>query len=189
VGLTRITAPAEQPLTRLEVKDFLRLDHDLDDAMLDALIASATAAAEAFTRRALITQTWDWTLDALPAVLEVPLPPLQSVGSITYIDSAGASQTLASTEYTVDAASQRGRIVPAFGKTWPATQGVVNAVTVRFTAGYGDRTAVPQPIRLAMLQHVAHWYEHRESVVVGAVVSEMAAAGARLLGPYRSLTL
>ena len=102
------------------------------------MIKGARMLAEGKTRRAFITQTWDWLFDAFPASgLKVPKPPLQSVTSITYIDTDGNSQTLAATEYRVDNSTEPGRITPAFSKVWPVTRAVTNAVTVRIVVGFG----------------------------------------------------
>ncbi len=188
MALALITAPAAEPVTLAEAKDHLRLASADDNGYVTALITVAREQVEAFTRRALVTQTWDLSLDAFPAVIEVPLPPLQSVGSVTYVDDAGTTQTLDASKYTVDAASQPGRIVPAWGETWPATRAVPNAVTVRFTAGYGDAGSdVPRPIRQAMLVAIADLYEHREDRVVGLSVADLDAVR-RLLWPYRAWT-
>lgn len=155
-----------------------------DDAQLAALVTAAREMAEAITRRALLTQTWDLFLDEFPAAeIEVPLPRLQSVTSITYTDAAGVSQTLAAGAYQVDTASEPARLLPAYGTSWPCTRAVPNAVAVRYVAGYGDTPAdVPQPIRQAVLLLVSGLYE--------AAVPEEALKNSTvhaLLAPHRVL--
>ena len=98
----------------------------------------------------------------------VPVPPLQSVTSIKYLDTAGAEQTLASYTYRVDAVREPGRIALDYGKYWPSTYPVMNAVTVRFVAGYAT---VPEPIRWALLMLINELYEQRQESIVGAIVS------------------
>lgn len=174
MALTLVTAPVGEPFTLTDAKDHLRITIDTEDSLINALIVSAREFAEGNTRRALITQTWDLTLDAFPDAIEVPLPPLQSVTSVTYIDTAGTTQTLvANTDYTVDTKSEPGRIVPAYGKSWPSTRDIVNAVTVRFVAGYGNATAVPKSIKQAMLMHIEHMFDNRGTVNIGNVVNEI----------------
>lgn len=204
MALTLVTAPAAKPLTLAEAKAHLRVDGSDDDDLITALIAAATAhidGRDGWLNRALVSQTWDLTLDAFPGAnrfnpygaIQVPLPPLISVTSITYVDTAGATQTLSSSLYTVDVKSTPGRIVPAYGKTWPSTRDQVNAVTVRFVAGYADSGAspadpadnVPQAIKQAMLLMIGHWYANREAVNVGNVVNEMPISAAALLNPFR----
>lgn len=73
----------------------------------------------------------------------LPLPPVQSVSSITYLDEAGNSQTLSPSNYIVDTASEPARIMPAFNLSWPSTRIQPGAVTITFVAGYGLAAAVP----------------------------------------------
>lgn len=172
-GLELVTAPVKEPVSLAEIKDHLRVDGTDDDAGLYAYRTAARRMLESMTSRAWISQTWDWKLNAFPgngAPLVLPLPPLQSVTSVTYIDEAGASQTWASSNYTVDTPDdERGSIHTNYNVTRPTTRDVVNAVTVRFVAGYGDDPAdVPEPLRVALLMMVGHMYEHREPVAVGA---------------------
>lgn len=192
-ALSLVTAPAAEPVSRSEAKAHLRIEASVtdDDTLIDALIVAAREHVEDFTRRALVTQTWDLKLDAFPcdAYIKVPLPRLQSVTSITYVDTAGTTQTWSSSDYQVDTASEPGRIAPAYGESWPDTRaGQLNAVTVRFVAGYGAASAVPQKIKQAMLLIIGHWYEHRENVVISAQAQEIPFAAEMLLWPYRVLS-
>lgn len=188
---TLITPAAVEPVTLTEAIDWMRIDGTVEDALIDPLIPAARRWAEGYARRALITQTWDMMLDRFPARdILVPLPPLQSVTSIDYIDTAGASQLLAASEYQTDIVSEPGRIAPSVDAvTWPATQiGALNAVTIRFTAGYGIAAqSVPEPIRQGMLMLIAHMFERRESTIVGAQATRVPMSAEWLLDPYRML--
>ena len=124
------------------------------------LTKSARIHAEQVLNRYLITQTVDAYFDSFPDVIK--LPPLQSVSAITYLDTAGAEQTLAADQYTVDAVSIPARITPAYGVTWPSTYEQTNAVKVRFVAGYGDASDVPANIKNWMLMRIKTLYETRD---------------------------
>lgn len=161
------TAPAEDPVTLAEVKAHLNISHTDDDTMLAEYIDAAVAfldGRDGFLGRALITQTWTLTLPAFPAEIVLPLPPCQSVSSITYTDTAGATQTVPVADYEVSGlnGADPARIVPAEGKSWPNTKAKPEAVTVTFVAGYGAAAAVPGPIKHAIKEHVTRLYENRE---------------------------
>ena len=185
--LTRITDATIEPLGLQQVKDHARIDTDIDDAWLDEAIKTARREAEAYTRRSFLTQVWELRLEAFPKVIELPRPPTISVDTINYIDTAGASQTLASSAYQSDTKSEPARILPAVGTTFPSTeQGRVNAVTITFTAGYGIGVAhVPSPILQAMMMTVTQLYDHREDYVVGTIVAKMPANSRWLLEKYQ----
>lgn len=137
------TAAAEQPVTLAEAKKQVELAGAITyhDDQLERLIKAATQLAEERTHRQILTATYDWTLDKFPAAgeaINVPYPPLQSVTSITYTDTAGDSQTLAATVYKVIVNTQPGRIVLKRNQSWPSVYDEAGSVTIRFVAGYAD---------------------------------------------------
>jgi len=168
MGLRLITPPTSEPLTLQEVKTHLRVDGEADDSLINSLILSARQYAEKFQSRALLTQTWELTLDHFPAMpFRLPLPPLQSVDEISYTDYAGNTTVIDAADYVVDTASFLGRIDHAFGKYWPSvTLRPINGVKITFTAGYGDTAAdVPDMTKQAMKVLIGHWYENRQAIV------------------------
>lgn len=139
------------------------------DPELNALIKAVRHAAEGYTRRALVTQTWDLKLDRFPCwTINVPKPTLQSVTSITYVDTDGNTQTLAADQYLVDTSSEPARITPVFGGIWPVTRWQNNAVTVRFVAGYGLAATVPDGIKTWMIIRIKHLFDNPDAIVTGA---------------------
>ena len=141
------------------------------DPLLNILIASARQHAETVLKRYLITQTVDLYLDCFEEH-EIKLPPLQSVSAITYVDTDGVTQTLAADQYLVDAVSIPARITPAYGVTWPSVRYQNNAIKIRFIAGYGTASAVPQCIKNWMLMRIKQLYDQRDMVNVGSSVVE-----------------
>ena len=65
----------------------------------------------------------------------------------------------------------------------------LDAVRIAFDAGYGAADAVPQAIKQAILMIVAHWYEHRETVVVGTGAVDIPLGANALLSPFRRVGL
>lgn len=189
---TLVTPPAVEPITVAEAKSHLRVEISDDDTLIGNLVKAVRQHAETVLRRALITQTWDLFLDAFPSAngaIAVPLPPLQTVGSIKYVDANGITQTLSSAKYKVDVATAPARIVPAYDEDWPKTREEINAVTVRFTAGYGAAGSnVPEKIRQAMLLVIGHWYENREEVVIGGAPAPIPFAAKSLFRQEQVLT-
>ena len=172
--LTQLVSAATEPLTRSEAKQHLRIDFSDDDTLIDALIVTARQQAEHRMGRALITQQWRLGLDQFPDdSLELPKPKLVSVQSVTYLDSDGTRQTLAGSEYEVIADELVGRLVPAFGKSWPACRVFPGSVQVSYTCGYGAAVDVPQSIKAWMLLAIGAWYENREALTAGQPVAEL----------------
>lgn len=185
-ALSTYTAAVADPVSVSELRQFLRIDFDADDQLLANIISAATQALQIFTNRQFVTATLEARFDDWPEVIHLPRAPLASVSSVSYVDTAGDSQTLAAAAYTVDIYSLPGRITEAYGYTWPAVQTVTNAVTVRYIAGYGAATAVPLALKHAIMIQCADMYEHREQYLVGGAVATVPIAE-RLAWAYRVL--
>lgn len=162
MSLQRTTAPSIDPITLAEAKLHLRVDHSDEDALITALIAAAREACEHRTGRTLITSGWTLTLGGFATEIPLLMPPLVSVTSVTYKDTAGATQTLSSGLYEVDRARGVPLIVAAPGASYPDTYAGRNAVTVVYTAGYGaTANDVPVGLKQWMLLAVTDMYENR----------------------------
>lgn len=179
MALTLVTGPAVEPLSVATARLALKIDTTVDDPLIDKWIGAARDYVETFTGRKLISQTWDLQLDGFPScdVIVLPFPPVTSVTSVTYVDTAGSSQTWDSANYTKDLPAgdqaSHARITPAYGVVWPSTRDVINAVTVRFICGYSAPAQVPEGLQSALLQFVGNRYYHREAVVVGTSAQEV----------------
>lgn len=187
MALKRVSGPALEPLTLAEVKAHLNVDHNAQDGLIESIyMRGAREHAEGYLKRALITQIWQWKRDGFGAhVLELPLSPVQTVDSIAYVDSAGVTQTWGAANYQVDVDSEPGRVSPAFGYQWPLPDYRLNAVSITFTAGYGDAAAVPAAVKSAMLLHIGRMNEYREEVITGTIVAEIPMGYEALMFPYR----
>lgn len=177
MALRVITEPTSDPVSVAEALKQCQIDHHEDDTYLRSLIRAATRRVETTLRRAIMPQTLRLSLDRFPcfgidpcAAIELPRPRAVSITTLTYIDDAGVQQTLAS--YQLDTESEPGRLLPAYGASWPSTRCQPNAVQITYVAGFTSAAVVPQTIKLAILMLVAHWYAHRESVTEEGNLSE-----------------
>lgn len=171
-GLSLYAAPAIEPISLAEAKAHLRVTFTDEDAAIASMVTAARQWVEEQTYRQLVTATWDLVLDEFPTgddKILIPRAPLQSVSAITYTDTAGDEQTLDLTSYIVTASRQPGVIRPAYGQVWPTALDVPDAVTVRFVAGYGNASQVPELLRAAIRLLVGQMYEFREPVIPTSV--------------------
>ncbi len=189
MAISVVTPPARLPLTLAEVKDFARIYHSVEDAEIEALIAAIVTHTEGMLGRRLITQVIDWRIDRFPVSVADPVlllfSPAQSVDLITYVDSAGITQTWPASEYQVDLGGDPARLLPACGEQWPVTRRQLNAVTIQATYGYGDNAADVEPdILIGMKQLIATNYEQRSAVVLGTSAVRVPGVVDLLLNPY-----
>lgn len=184
------TAPAANVVSLEEAKAHARLDAPEEDALLAGFIATAAARLDGFDGilgRALLTQTWAADLPGFPKgdMIRLPLGPAQSITSITYFDSGGASQTFGANNYRLHEDRHGPFVRLASGSTWPDTETRDDAVTITWAAGYGDNPGdVPEPLRTAIALIAAHLFENREATAT-ADLAELPLGAADLIAPYR----
>lgn len=187
--IKQVIAPASEPVTLAELKEELRLLTSAHDDLLTRHLTAAREQVESFTRRALITSTWEATWGRWPSswpracrdasqfagrVLTLPRANLQAVTWVKYLDEDGTLTEFASTDYSVDTDSVPGRIVLKPSNSWPTLGDYPNAVRIRFTAGYGDTAAtVPQSLRLAIRFLVAHWFANPAPINIGNITTPL----------------
>lgn len=181
-GYLVTTAPATEPLSVSDAKTHTRIDETAEDSLITDYIAAGRQLIENQTWRALITQTVTVKLDHFP-IWDIWLPrsPAQSITSIQYVDTNGDTQTVSSSNYTLDTYSTPSAITPAYGQVWPTARCQRNSVTVVYVAGYGDAASdVPEDIVHALKLIVTEAYEDREG---GDPANQMAVR--RLLASYQ----
>lgn len=178
---TKRISTTEEPIALVEAKLRLRIDSSDDDADLTIMLAAAREMCEQQTGRTIALSTWELRLDEFPDTIMLLWPPVLTVSYLKYTDTAGTLQTLDPTAYTLDAHSEPGRLVPAYGASWPTARDTENAVIVRYTAGYGNDC--PDALKNWMLLQVGHWYRNREAATDRQLTATPFADG--LLDMYR----
>lgn len=205
-----VTPPASEPVTADDVKNQLELDvsDTSKDTQIDLYITAAREMVEEYTGLALMTQTWQLTLDRWPndreewwdgvrqtAITElvsggrasniiIPRYPLQTVDSIK---ADGTAVTVGDT-FITDTQQRPGRLVLKRGVTWPVVLDNANGIEIEYTAGYGaNATDVPAAIRLGIIQMAAYMFEHRGDC---DTASAMKMSGAEsLINTYKAAQL
>lgn len=206
--IQRITDPIVEPISLADAKKQCKVEFTDDDDLILALISAARDYAENITERSLCPQTWLMTLDSFPgpSLMGAPFgraysipkhaivlsrPPVQSITSITYLDTSATIQTMPPADYIdpTNGGMQRvdgvTRVTPVFGQIWPINQPQIGSVQVTYVTGYPNPAAVPPGIRAWLKLRIAALYENREEVVVGTriTVSELPYVDG-LLDPY-----
>lgn len=184
MALSLVTAPTSEPVSLREQKEHLRIDDDEDDSYISACITAARQWIEGQTNRSIMPQTWDYGIDYCWPVkfggirIDFPLNPVVDQASpetitITYVDTNGASQSLASTQFKIASREHGSYIVPAYNVTLPDVRWEPDTITVRFVSG---SSTVPQDLKHAVKILAAQFYENRDmadtvNTVVEALIS------------------
>lgn len=197
MSLSLVTAPQVEPIRLADAKLQVQQSTNVDDAILEQfIIPAARDRGELATRRAWLTQTWDWFQTGFPdngMAFEIPKPPLQSVTFVKYTDVSGTVHTLvAGTDYVVETPAgprcRRGRIALPYGSIWPFARPQLGSVQIRFVCGYGDSDSdVPPLLRQANLLDIGTLYADRENVITGTIVAELPGGIVDIYRSFRSM--
>lgn len=175
--LTRVVAPAAEPLTLEETKLYLRVTDNAEDVQINDLIVSARMMAEQWLKRSLITQSWKLAYDDyVQGCTALPLGPVQSVTSVTIVNADDTTEILDSALYHLNAAKDAAIF---------QAEVLGFRVEILYAAGYGDAPDVPAPIKQGLLSHIASMYDYRGEGSTGAIPPQSLA----LYMPYREVTL
>jgi uncharacterized phiE125 gp8 family phage protein len=122
--------------------------------LLERLIAAAREQVENDTGIVCYTGTFTWKQTSFPGsdIWELPdIRPVSSISGITYIDTAGDSQTLSASVYGLQADAVTPYIGLKYQQSWPTLRSDLNGITVTLVAGYSTIAAVPQRVKQAVL--------------------------------------
>lgn len=184
--IKRTVTASWEPLTVDEAKAHCQIDADITDfnTQLTADIKAAREMCEEYLWRFIVTSTVTYRLSEFSTNIFLPRPPVSSITSITYKDSEGSTQTLATDQYDLIDWEEPARIVPAYGVTFPATRGQEGDVTITYVAGYASASVVPEMIKSAMKLMIYHLFENR-SDVTNRTVNELPQGSKDILRPLR----
>ena len=170
-----------------EIRTHCRIDHTDEDVYLDRLVATAEAVMRNLGI-SVITTAFQGRLPAFPdgRIIALPVAPLVSVTSVTYYDADNTQQTLDASKYTVDSYAVPGQVQLAYTEIWPTTYDRTDAVEIEWTAGYGATSATaPADLLHAIELLVGHWYENRETVLIGTISKSIELAFSDLIQHHR----
>lgn len=159
-GISPSTAARSLAVTLESVRSRAREMTGDFDGLFRELIEEATDRLEQETSRRFINQTVTVKFDRFPyddSPIRLPVAPVQSVTSVSYINSSGTSVTWSTSLYDVDTDQEPARIRPAYNQSYPdiRDETEVNSVTVTLVAGYGTGPDdVPPMARSAIVNRV-----------------------------------
>jgi hypothetical protein len=193
--------PLGLAVTLEDIKAYLVIDGNDDDAMLSAFIEAAQDAIKRYTRRGVMTEVVELRMDGFPSYdddamlalgpgvhtghrasilgggseFDLPYAPVQSFTSITTFNRQNVGEVLSADAYRVDLYG--GRVYLNEGYSWPSNLRDRDAVRARYVIG-NERADIPAVFVQAIKQHVAVMYECRDAC-------EMPAGCKALLAGYR----
>lgn len=148
-----------------DIIDHLKLDSSNleSDSYYNTLIDAATMTAENIIRQDLIEKTYHLYMNYLPGEFHLYRHPIQAVNSIEYLYTDTNSWVIIDPElYYLTKAQYYPKIKLFRNKNWPTIlSDQDHNIRVSLLVGYSRDKAIPDDLRLALLNHIAVLHEQR----------------------------
>jgi len=216
-GLKVIVPATIEPVTLGQAKLHLRITDDAgspsvhpDDPLITALITAARQYCEAYSGLALASQVVELGgRSFMPAsaylysgssgqntyctqYVELPMPPIAGIQSVSYADSTGTQIPIAASGYILDDYVFPPRL---YSMSWPTTSNNPAAARIRYAVGYDlpgnspNPNPIPESVVAAIKLVLGHLYENREETISGnrssLAITEIPIGAKVLLDLYR----
>ena len=177
VSATKTEGATPTFLTTAEVKNYIRVDYDVDDSFIDDLIEAAYDAFEGFTSRSLRTYTIEAVWEQFGASVDLPYAPVTSVTKVEYRFEDGTNNDVTSIWEQV---GDEIRVLK------PEQVAYGNRLVVTYEAGY---TTIPRKLKVGLLKWIASNYEDRQDIIAGTIIAEMPNGSKHMWAEYRVMSL
>jgi uncharacterized phiE125 gp8 family phage protein len=175
-----LVTPALSPAVSIsDLRAYLRLEHDIDDARIASLIRTASDICEQFLGALLLNSQWRQTEPATTAPIRLKRAPVRAVSAVWARDINAVDILLNPTERIVDIDADG--LCHARLLAYPAD---AQSLIFDFTAGQAnDPNGIPEAIRQGILRLAAHLYDQPQADAFPPT------SVAALWRPYRRLRL
>ncbi len=141
-----------------ELKQWLGISRNTEDALLAGLLKAALELCEAFTGQAPLAQLVEERLPPQRGLQLLASRPVREIAAVEVIASDGARSVLTALDYSAEIAAcgtaSFRLLVPVQGR----------ALAVRLMVGIGgDWASLPPPLRHGIIRLAAHYYRDRDS--------------------------
>ncbi len=190
-------AAPDEPVTLTQAKQHLKVDVSEDDAYITSLITAGREFCEEHCGRSFVDQSWQlgyggwpaphqWSPSYFRGEFDLARPPVRSVTSVKYrAASDGTLTTLDPSYYTFDPDVLPGIVRMNRSLTFPSLSlnytAPIQIVIVTGPEDASEALAVPERVRLALLQMITQFYENRVPVVQGTIAQNVPLTALALL--------
>jgi uncharacterized phiE125 gp8 family phage protein len=177
----QVTPPVLPMAALAELKEWLGITTQQDDAPLGAVLKAALELCEDFTGRVPLACECEEQVAATRCWQRLATRPVQAITALSGIALDGSSVALPSTAYEFDLEADGAGLIRVLAP------GEARRVAVRFTAGIAaDWASLPETLRHGVIRLAAHQHRAREDADAGPVPPVAVTA---LWRPWRRMRL
>jgi len=164
-----------EPITLVEAKNYLRVDYNEDDDLIEALITSSRVRLEQYAGVAMTPRTLQ-VIAYVDELIELPYCPIGTILDVEYL-SGSDWVGLGESDYIAIGVNTM-KIVPVgfYSMEFRFT----------YTCGYND---VPSSMKTAVYKLLSDLYEYRESSVESSKPSANLMTAYELMRPFKRINI
>ncbi len=167
------------PVPIVELRTYLRIETDAEDALLAGLIRAAASQVETWLGRLLLERTATERFADPGETLRLTAGPVAAVSAVTLTPPGGEPAPLAEADWRLVQRRDGAAEIQLL-------RGVEGEVRVTYRAGMAaDWNGLPEELRLAVMRAAGHLHAHRDA----AEDAGLPGAVRQLLAPWRRLRL
>lgn len=153
-------------ITLADVKNYVRIDSDDDNAIITNMIAQARLWCENYISRDIVPKNRTYYMESTSGLFDLPFAPVATIESVT-VEGEAATYT----EYGLDDLSIELDGGPS-----------LNVKVTYTTAGLSDGL-----VKQALLQMVSNYYDNRADFEIGKAVNEIPTNVKSILSGYKTM--
>ncbi|WP_432201704.1 head-tail connector protein [Erythrobacter sp. W53] len=168
-----------------DLKQFLSITVERDDALLERLLQSAHALYESFTGRIALASVFDETIAPSGAWQTLNTNPVILISQAELIDPDGVLEALSGSDYDVRIDAD-GMAQVRMVKSTPSDARLIVRVAAQSASSWAT---LPPDIRHGLVRLAAHAYRERDNGSDGGAIGAPPSSVAALWRPHRRIRL
>ncbi len=167
-----LTSAGPLPIKLKEAKDYLKVDGDTDNKVLQDMIATVVQYAERYTGRDMRSKTWKLVTDCFEDRILLRKSSVAAVTSVKYSVS-GSLVTIATSVYYLKIGHQFSEILLSDGQIWPTDlDDIESGIEIIFGTGTARYS---ETMKIGSLEHLAFLYQNRGDCDVNSAAKKSGA--------------
>ena len=177
VKVNSVTGSDSTLVPTSDVKNYIRVDHSVDDSLIADMVKQSRIVLENFLSRDIIAKTRTYYLDESDGLIDIPFGPIASIDSVT-VDGSTATHTVVGLDKeTIELDSSPSYVT---SNRYPYTY---EKIKINYTtSGISDTL-----IKNAIMQMVATFYDNRADFKTGTIVSEIPMTAKKMVASFKSM--
>ena len=183
-----VTPSASLPVDLAFMKNYMKVDIDNDDVLIDKLIRSAVESVERYISRSLIPKTVQAIFTGTESWKSLPILPVGEISEVKTVLQDGTETIHAAGNYQVSGGIEDKHVHAPTVMTLSGGR-ALDQVKITYKAGYAKSSIIPMPILETIWLMVTLSYQRRDLLASECITIESNTGLKQKLYPYKKMYL